>query len=84
MNNTTFVHAKLGNQLAKKWEFLFCRGPLRAPLLNRSRHASKRDAAYVLPIHGRADADLAGGAPGRHVGGVENCDISIGRRDGGW
>ena len=66
------------------WEFLFCSAPRQDPLLNRSRHASQRDAAYVLPIHGRADADLAGGAPGRHVGGVENCDISIGSWDGGW
>jgi len=42
------------------WEFLFCRGPLRAPLLNRSQHASQRDVAYVLPIQGHVDFELAG------------------------
>ena len=66
------------------WKFLFCRGPLRAPLLNRSLHGSQRDVAYVLPIHGHVDFDLAGGTPGRHVGGIENCVFSIGSRDGGW
>ena len=52
------------------WEFLFCRGPLRAPLLNRSLHGSQRDVAYVLPIHGQNDSELAGGTPGHNFGGT--------------
>ena len=35
--------------------------PYTRPHLNRRRHASQRDVAYVLPIHGRAVFDLAGG-----------------------
>ena len=63
------------------WEFLFCSDPLRAPLLTRGRNGSQRDVAYVLPIHGQNVPELAGG---RHVGGIENCDFSIGSWDGGW
>ena len=57
------------------WEFLFCSDPIRAPLLIRGRNGSQRDVAYVLPIHGQNVPELAGG---RHVGGIENCDFSIG------
>ena len=58
-------------------EFLFCRGPLHAPLLTRTQHASQRDVAYVLPIHGHVDFELAGGTPGRHAGGIETIVIFL-------
>ena len=40
--------------------------------------------AIGLPEMKWRPSQIRGGQGGRHVGGVENCDISIGSWDGGW
>ena len=59
-------------------------GTHRLPPPNPSCLRPECEFAIGLPEMKWRPSRIRGVQGGRHVGGVENCDISIGRRDGGW